>query len=374
MPAENLKPHLAMIGKAMKPLGDVRIGCARRADGRSWPTGLASARFGCERLTGSSRTIAASSPIISTAFDVDEARQGLRAGRAFPVRCSQRRRRGRQGARCRKPPVSTWPSRSRRQTGRGPTDAAPSIVTSPGAPGAVLLHHADVRSSAQLGEANVAILQPAVKASIAALKARPGRAIEKWAKEATNAADRRVEADAESFKARIAAIMKKTNPKALPAPQATAGSARRRRRRPKPSPRSGRGHDGPAADPPVVRDDHRSAAGRCHAWRAVALHEDGDAAGSRRAPGRGRRAPRKRRRHRSTPSRKARPRPIRKAEAEKPEAVVIARDKAGKPAVTVEKVAAKARNAAAAFGPRSRPSTATIPRRRRRASSAWQRR
>ena len=41
---------------------------------------------------------------------------------------------------------------------------------------------------------------------------------------ATNAADRKkFEADAELFKSRIAAIMKKTNPKALPAPQAFSG-------------------------------------------------------------------------------------------------------------------------------------------------------
>ena len=196
VPAENLKPRLAMIGKAMKPLGNVRIGYAKKGGRLELTDQLGECTFRVRTIDGKFpdyRRIVADN--IDGFTSVDELPRDFE-----PVSFSGEMFKGvaevAKALDAKAASVYLAKPKPAADGSKGPTDAAPSIVTFPGAPGAVL-YIMPMRSKAELGEANVAILQPAIKASIAALKAQRTRN-EKWAKEATNAADRKkFEADAE---------------------------------------------------------------------------------------------------------------------------------------------------------------------------------
>jgi hypothetical protein len=97
-------------------------------------------------------------------------------------------------------------------------DGDPSIITFPYSPGAVM-YLMPQRLVTSMAPATAAILQPAIKSSIAALKAHETRN-RQAAKAATNEAEReQLNAIADDFKLRVARILATASGKALPAPE-----------------------------------------------------------------------------------------------------------------------------------------------------------
>ena len=146
--------------------------------------------------------------------------------------------------------------------------------------------------------------------------------------------------------------MKKTNPKALPAPQAYSGISEATPSEAKAEPAKA---DAAMMDPPRIRRWSEMTIGQLQAavMRGGLSHSTKTAMQQEVAQ----------RQAEDAEHAKAEEAPVeakpegdapadQKPEAEKPEAVVIARDKAGKPAVTVEKVAAKAKERGRRVGPK----------------------
>jgi hypothetical protein len=216
IPVENLAPRLAMIDKGSDKAPTARISYARGASKMELADIFAESTFRIPPIGGTfpdyQAIIASSIGAFTDVGDVPPDFEPVAfAGDMFKAVAAV-------AAALEAKAASVYIARAEIADTGQKTNPGASVVTFLGCPGAVL-YIMPMQGDVKLAGENAMILAPAIKGTLAALKANRTRN-EVWAKEAKTEAERKILLDkVESFNKRIADIMAKTGPKALPAPE-----------------------------------------------------------------------------------------------------------------------------------------------------------